>query len=141
MILACPHCQQKNRVEPVRLAQAPSCGVCHRPLLAGAPLNVDRASFKSLLQYSPMPVIADFWASWCKPCRLFAPTFAVAAQDEAGRVLFAKVDTEAETELAAELGIRSIPTLVLFKGGQEIERFSGVVPLGQLKWWLAQHLG
>ncbi len=141
MILACPHCQQNNRLEANRLAESPSCGVCHRPLLAGAPLNVDRSHFKSLLQYSPVPVIVDFWAPWCKPCQLFAPTFAVAAQDEAGRVVFAKVNTEAEPELAAEYGIRSIPTLALFRNGQEIERFSGVVPLGQLKWWLAQHLG
>lgn len=141
MLLSCPHCQQTNRLEAHRLVEAPVCGACHQTLLSGAPLSADRSNFKTLLQHAPLPVVVDFWAPWCKPCKLFAPTFAVAAQDLAATVVFIKVDTEAHAELAAEYGIRSIPTLALFRGGKEIERFSGVVPLGQLKWWLAQHLG
>lgn len=141
MLLSCPHCQQTNRLDPARLAESPVCGSCHRPMLDTLPLTANRENFQALLQHAPVPVIVDFWAPWCGPCKLFAPTFAVAAQDLAGKVLFVKVDTEAEPELAAQWHIRSIPTLALFKAGQEVERFSGVVPLGQLKWWLAQHLG
>jgi thioredoxin 2 len=132
MELSCPHCSQRNRLPADRLAQGPSCGKCHQPLLS-APLTANRTVLSDLIGQPRLPVVVDFWAPWCGPCRGFAPTFKAAASRSGGQVVFAKVDTEAEPELGQQYQIRSIPTLLTFIGGREAGRISGALPAADLE--------
>jgi thioredoxin 2 len=131
MEIACPHCSQRNRIPDERVAQGPSCGKCHQQLL-DAPVSTSHRTFMDLVSQPQLPVLVDFWAPWCAPCRSFAPTFKAAAARFAGQAIFAKVDTETEPELGQKYGIRSIPTLVAFSNGREIGRVSGALPAGDL---------
>ena len=138
--IACPACHGLNRVPAVRLADGPVCGRCRQPLFAAHPVALDAAGFERHVVQSDLPVLVDFWAPWCAPCRAMAPQFEAAARQLAGQVVFAKVDTEAAPEVSARHRIRSIPTMVLFSGGREIARVSGAMPAADLSRWLSQAL-
>ncbi len=136
--LSCPHCLKTNKVPSDRLGDGPKCGSCKKPLFSGKPMTLTAANAASLLNHTEIPVLVDCWAAWCGPCRSFAPTFEKAAKDMEPALRFAKLDTEANQQLAARWNIRSIPTLILFKQGKEAARVSGALPGPQLKQWLAQ---
>lgn len=137
MIIQCPHCSKGNRVPAERLNQNPSCGACKKDLLS-LPVNATAANFSELISQTALPVIVDFWAPWCGPCKMFAPTFQASAIAHANKVLFVKVDTESEQILGAQFNIRSIPTLAGFKNGKEVHRVSGALPPAQLEQFVNQ---
>ncbi len=139
LILACPACHALNRVIPEKLGQA-RCGKCQAPLNAAAPLELTIASFSAHAEKSELPLLVDFWAPWCGPCKMMAPAFAEAADELAPAVRLAKVNTEAEQSLAARFNIRSIPTMILFRHGRELGRMSGALPAGQIVAFARQHL-
>ena len=140
LTLGCPHCHAVNRVSRARLNDGPTCGKCKRPLFTGEPVTLTATNFRALVERSELPVVVDFWAGWCGPCKMMAPIFAEAARELEPRIRFAKLDTEAEQALAGRFGIRSIPTLIVFKGGREVARQAGAMQGTQLRQWLRPHL-
>ncbi|MDB9866775.1 thioredoxin TrxC [Pseudomonadales bacterium] len=134
--IVCPHCFVTNRVPDARVADAPTCGKCHLPLFTGKPTAVNLAQFQKMLQFNDTPLIVDFWAEWCGPCKMFAPTFAQASGQLEPRFRLLKVDTEANQEIAANYRIQSIPTLALFKQGKESARQAGAMSLSQFMAWV-----
>jgi thioredoxin 2 len=136
--ISCPACNSVNRVQSERLDDKPLCGQCNQPLFYGKPLELKAGNMQAVLTHTDIPVLVDCWAPWCGPCRAFAPIFEQAAQQLEPRIRLAKLNTEEEPEAAGRWGIRSIPSLLLFKGGKEIQRISGALPLPQLKHWLQQ---
>lgn len=135
IILACPHCNKLNRLPVERLDQAGKCGTCKQALFEGKPLALTNVSFTNHVIRSEIPVLIDFWATWCGPCQMMAPVFEQAASQLEPQIRIAKVNTETEQQLAMKYNIRSIPTLILFHEGKEIERISGAMNLPQLVQW------
>ncbi len=135
-IIVCPHCHAPNRVPVERLAEGGTCGKCKSALFRGEPLELNAASFDQHVWRSDIPVVVDFWAPWCGPCRSMAPAFAQAARELEPEFRLVKVNTEEEQALAARFGIRSIPTLAVFRGGREVARQAGAMDAGNLKRWI-----
>lgn len=135
IIVVCPHCHAANRLPADRLADGGTCGKCKAPLFSGQPLELAAANFDRHVGHSGIPVLVDFWAPWCGPCRAMAPAFAQAARQLEPEFRLAKVNTEEEQQLAARFGIRSIPTLALFRDGREVARQAGAMDLSGLMRW------
>jgi thioredoxin 2 len=130
--IACGHCLTANRVSKSRLADGPNCSKCGHGLIDGLPVELDDTNFEAFTSRTDMPVIVDFWAPWCGPCRGMAPQFEQAARQLKGRVLFAKVDSDASPQTSRQFGIRSIPTLVRLQGGREQARHSGALQASEI---------
>jgi thioredoxin 2 len=139
MNVVCPHCGAKNRVPDDRLGDAPDCGACHRTLLPPGPVAIRGATLPRFVAGTDLPIVVDFWAEWCGPCKMMAPEFAKAATQRPD-LRFVKVDTEDGPDASARYAIRSIPTLALFHGGRELARVSGAMRASQLLDWIDQHL-
>ncbi len=137
--IVCPHCNSTNRVASSRLGDGPKCGRCKQKLFSRSPIELTTANFSKHISNSDIPVVVDFWAPWCGPCKMMAPAFQEAAARLEPRVRLAKVNTENEQMLASQYGIRSIPTLVVFKGGREASRQAGAMDLGRLLAWIESH--
>ena len=139
-LIACPACHSLNRVPDDRREEGPVCGKCGKPLFDGHPVALDEAGFHAHVERSTLPVLVDFWAPWCGPCRMMAPQFEAAAGKLEPFVRLAKVDTEAQQGLGARFGIRSIPTLALFLEGKEIARQPGAMNAADIVRWTAMKL-
>lgn len=140
LLIACPACFTGNRVPRARLGEAPKCGQCGSPLLEGKPVALDDANFDAVVGRTELPVVVDFWAPWCAPCRMMAPAFEQAAGEFATQARFAKVNSDESQAIAARFAIRSIPTLVLLQGGRELGRKSGALDARALRQWLEPRL-
>ena len=133
--IVCPHCDTVNRVSPDKLEAQPVCGKCKKLLFDAHPVELGKKTFAQHISRNDIPVLVDFWAPWCAPCRMMAPAFVQAAKHLEPGMRLAKLNTEEAQELAARYNIRSIPTLALFKGGKEIARQAGAMDAGGIVQW------
>ncbi len=137
--VVCTHCSAINRIPTERNHAAAKCGKCGRRMFDGKPADLSGQDFERQVGRSDIPIVVDFWADWCGPCKTMAPAYAEAARELEPEFRLAKLDTEAAPEIAAKFNIRSIPTMIVFKGGKEIARQSGALPAGQLTAWIRQY--
>ncbi|MFT6435037.1 MAG: thioredoxin 2 [Candidatus Azotimanducaceae bacterium] len=134
--IVCPHCFVTNKVPDERSPVSAKCGKCGDLLFTGKPIPVNSEQFKKMVGYNSIPVVVDFWAAWCGPCKSFAPIFEQASQQLEPKLRFLKLDTEACSDIASLYRIQSIPTLIEYRNGKEHTRQSGAMPLAQLLSWL-----
>lgn len=138
--IVCPHCDAVNRMERARLSDQPVCGKCTRELFLSKPIDVTSARFAKHIERNDIPVLVDFWAAWCGPCKMMAPAYHQAAQRLEPMVRLLKVDTENVQDVAARYNIRSIPTLALFRNGREVARQAGAMDTGSIIGWVEAQL-
>ena len=137
--IVCPNCNKINRVATGRLGDHPQCGSCKQALLPGRPIQLSDATFDRFIGRSDLPVVVDFWASWCGPCKMMAPAYEQAAAQLEPQFVLAKLNTEEAPQAAGRFGIQSIPTLVVFKQGREVARQPGAMSQPQIEQWVRQH--
>ncbi len=140
MIVICPHCTTANRLDPARAGDEPVCGKCGTDVLDGKPVALDDARFERFVSRSELPVVVDFWAAWCGPCRSISPVLAEIANERQDQVKVVKVNIDENYEYASKLGVTSVPTMVVFKGGQMVEKIVGAVPKRNIVDRLVPHL-
>ena len=138
-LIVCPHCGSTNRVAGDKSLADGKCGKCHEPLFDGQPANVDAAAFDKQITRSDVPVVVDFWADWCGPCHMMAPSFEAAARALEPKMRFLKLDTEAEPQVAARYNIRGIPNLIVFRHGKIVAQQAGAMDARTLTAWLGQY--
>lgn len=137
--IVCTTCMAVNRIPQNKINNGPQCGKCQQPLLANKAIDIDSNTFQKVIRKTSLTVIIDFWAPWCGPCKMMTPIFNQAAQELSGQYVLLKVNTEQEQQLSARLGIRSIPTLIAYKNGKEVNRMSGGLQKTQLIHWIKSH--
>jgi thioredoxin 2 len=137
--IVCPHCDSVNRVSGDRDPRQAKCGRCHKPLFVGSPIPVGAKSFDAHVHNDDIPVVVDFWAAWCGPCKMMAPVYDAVAAEMEPAMRFLKLDTEAEPQLAERYGIRGIPTLMVFRHDKILGQRAGAVDAGTLRQWLRQY--
>lgn len=140
MLIVCSHCHATNRIPEGRKASEGQCGKCKQAIWQGTPVNLKEDQFAKYISKNDMPVVVDFWASWCGPCKAMAPAYAQVSELMKDQALFAKVNTVNAEELGAKMNIRSIPTLIVFRNGQEVDRIAGALPANQMQQWIQQAL-